>query len=231
MVFQMAPMPRTDTPTTLAVEVPAGGRILSGDLDLPASAGGLIVFAHGSGSSRHSPRNQFVARRFAERGFATLLIDLLTAKEEALDERTAEHRFDIRMLAARLASIIDWLRTRAATGRLPIGLFGASTGAGAALVAAAERRGDVAAVVSRGGRPDLAGEALLTVAAPTLLIVGGSDTAVIQMNRAAMRRMRTQVSLEIVPLASHLFEEQGALDRVAALAGDWFTRYLAPGGL
>ena len=210
------------------VRVPIGDRWLSGDLGLPAGAHGIVLFAHGSGSSRHSPRNQFVARALERRGLATLLIDLLTPGEEAIDERTTQYRFDIEMLAGRLAAIVDWLRSRENTSSLPIGLFGASTGGGAALMTAAARPKEIAAVVSRGGRPDLAGSALPLVAAPTLLIVGGLDTPVIQMNRDAMRRMRADVTLEIVPGATHLFEEPGALERVAELAGNWFSRHLQP---
>jgi dienelactone hydrolase len=214
--------------STTSVRVPIGDRRLSGDLGLPADARGIVLFAHGSGSSRHSPRNQFVARALERRGLATLLIDLLTPEEEAIDDRTTEYRFDIEMLAGRLAAIVDWLRIRETTSSLPIGLFGASTGGGAALMTAAARPKEIAAVVSRGGRPDLAGTALPRVVAPTLLIVGGLDTPVIQMNRDAMRQMRTPVTLEIVPGATHLFEEPGALERVAVLASDWFSRYLQP---
>jgi pimeloyl-ACP methyl ester carboxylesterase len=213
---------------TTPVEVPVGEARLHGDLGRPPEAHGLVLFAHGSGSSRHSPRNQFVARALERRGLATLLIDLLTPEEELIDDRTAEYRFDIPMLASRLVTIIDWLGSRRETAQLPIGLFGASTGGGAALIAAAERPRNVAAVVSRGGRPDLAGAALARVTTPTLLIVGGFDTPVIQMNRDAMRQMRGEVTLEIVPGATHLFEEPGTLERVAELAGTWFVRHLAP---
>jgi dienelactone hydrolase len=195
---------------------------------MPSEPQGLVLFAHGSGSSRHSPRNQFVAGALVRRGLATLLIDLLTPDEEAVDVRTAEFRFNLEMLADRLVAIIEWLRRRDETSALPIGLFGASTGGGAALMAAAARPHDVAAVVSRGGRPDLAGLSLAKVKAPTLLIVGGDDEPVIQMNRGAMKQMRGQVTLEIVPGATHLFEEPGTLERAAALAGDWFIRYLKP---
>jgi pimeloyl-ACP methyl ester carboxylesterase len=191
---------------------------------MPADAQGLVLFAHGSGSSRHSPRNQFVARTLEERHLATLLIDLLTPHEEDVDERTGQYRFDIPMLAKRLVAIVDWLKGRRETSSLPIGLFGASTGGGAALRAAAERPGDIAAVVSRGGRPDLAQERLSQVTTPTLLIVGGLDGPVIQMNRDAMQQMRCDVELEIVPGATHLFEEPGTLEQVAELAGDWFAR-------
>ncbi len=212
----------------LAVRVPVADRWLHGDLGLPAHPHGLVLFAHGSGSSRHSPRNQFVARTLERAGFATLLIDLLTAEEETVDARTAHLRFDIDMLAGRLVAIVDWLRRRPETASLPIGLFGASTGGGAALVAAAARPHEIATVVSRGGRPDLAGPALERVTAPTLLLVGGLDTPVIQMNRDAMARMSGEVVLEIVPGATHLFEEPGTLERVAELAAGWFTRHLMP---
>ncbi len=212
-----------------AVQVPIGPHELHGDLTIRPAASGVVLFAHGSGSSRFSPRNRHVARALERHGLATLLIDLLTPAEEAIDERTGHLRFDIDLLASRLVAIVDWLRRRGDTARLPIGLFGASTGGGAALVAAAARPHEVSAVVSRGGRPDLAGSALGRVSAPTLLIVGGADTAVIEMNRAAMADMRGEVALEIVPGATHLFEEAGALDQVAALAGDWFARYLHGG--
>lgn len=199
---------------------------LQGDLGVPAEPHGIVLFAHGSGSSRHSPRNQYVARALERRDLATLLIDLLTPEEEVIDDRTAQYRFDIPLLADRLVMIVDWLRDQRNTASLPIGLFGASTGGGAALMAAADRPDEIAAVVSRGGRPDLAGAALAKVKTPTLLIVGGLDTPVIQMNRDAMRQMRAEVKLEIVPGATHLFEEHGALERVAELAGEWFARYL-----
>lgn len=211
-----------------AVRVPIGRLLLQGDLGFPPGPQGLVLFAHGSGSSRHSLRNQYVARRLEQKGLATLLIDLLTEEEEAIDRHTAHLRFDIEMLAERLVAIVDWLGRRQETARLPIGLFGASTGGGAALVAAAARQQQIAAVVSRGGRPDLAGPALSHVTAPTLLIVGGSDTRVITMNRDAMSRMRCEVSIETVPGATHLFEEPGALERVAELAADWFGRHLHP---
>ena len=209
---------------TRTVRVPIGAQELTGDLALPANARGLVVFAHGSGSSRFSPRNRRVAERLQRNGLATLLFDLLTEREDELDERSGELRFDIPMLADRLVAIVEWLRRLPETAALPIGLFGASTGGGAALAAAA--RIDIAAVVSRGGRPDLAGAALPHVTAPTLLIVGGSDTPVIQMNRHAQAHMRAHVVLEIVPGATHLFDEPGTLDRVADLAGAWFDRYL-----
>jgi dienelactone hydrolase len=213
--------------TSTAVRIAVGHhQSIDGDLDRPDAASGVVVFAHGSGSSRHSRRNQQVARSLEARGFATLLIDLLTPEEEVVDARTSHLRFDIEMLAARLVAIVDWIRQRDDIAPLRIGFFGASTGGGAALMAAAGRPDDIAAVVSRGGRPDLAGPALPLVKAPTLLIVGGDDTAVIQLNEEAMARMDGVVVLEIVPGASHLFEERGTLERVAQLAGDWFERYL-----
>jgi dienelactone hydrolase len=218
----------TETKQSRPVRVPIGDRRLIGDLVLPDAAPGVVLFAHGSGSSRHSPRNQYVARALEEHGLGTLLIDLLTPEEESIDDFTAQYRFDIPMLAARLVTIVDWLRRQDATAALPIGMFGASTGGGAALTAAAQRPDAIAAVVSRGGRPDLAGASLAAVTAPTLLIVGGLDAAVIQMNRQAMTHMRGEARLEIVPGATHLFEEPGTLERVAQLAGDWFVRWFQP---
>jgi len=199
---------------------------LEGDLQLPPSARGLVLFAHGSGSSRHSPRNRFVAGQLQSRGLGTLLMDLLTAEEEAADDRTGHLRFDIALLADRLGGAIDWLATNVRTEKLEIGLFGASTGGGAALVAAAKRPERIRAVVSRGGRPDLAGEALGEVKAATLLIVGGEDGAVIGMNRDAFKQMHCERRVEVIPGASHLFEEPGTLEEVARLAGDWFVKYL-----
>jgi dienelactone hydrolase len=213
------------TPDATPVEVPTGVARLHGDLGMPDHASGLVLFAHGSGSSRHSSRNRYVARALERHGLATLLIDLLTPDEERIDNVTAQYRFDLPLLAARLVTIVDWLGGRRETGALPIGLFGASTGGGAALIAAATRPRAVAAVVSRGGRPDLAGASLAHVTAPTLLIVGGLDLPVIQLNRQAMAQMRAAVRLEIVPGATHLFEEPGTLERVAELSGDWFTRH------
>jgi len=210
------------------VRVPAGTAMLEGDLDVPEGACGVILFAHGSGSSRHSPRNRLVAGALRDGGLATLLIDLLTPDEGALDMRTAQLRFDIGLLAERLVGATDWLAAEPETRDLKVGYFGASTGAGAALVAASERPGRVGAVVSRGGRPDLAGSALLHVRAPTLLIVGGRDTPVIEMNREALQQLRAAKRLEIVPGATHLFEEPGALEAVADLAGQWFREHLAP---
>lgn len=211
---------------THEVTVSIDGHAMVGDLTLPKDALGVVLFAHGSGSSRQSPRNRFVASTLVQRGFATLLIDLLTREEEEVDRMTSHLRFDIRLLADRLAGIITWLRERRETSALPIGLFGASTGGGAAIVAATMRPADVTAIVSRGGRPDLAGGALDRVSVPTLLIVGGQDPVVIRLNQDAMARMRQYATLEIVPNATHLFEEPGALERVAQLAGDWFARYL-----
>jgi putative phosphoribosyl transferase len=208
------------------VRVPVSGDSLDGDLTVPTQATGIVLFAHGSGSSRHSPRNQFVARVLQQRRLATLLVDLLTAAEETIDLRTARLRFDIPLLASRLVSAIDWLQTQAATRALRVGLFGASTGGGAALVAAAERPQQIAAVVSRGGRPDLAASALPKVTAPTLLIVGERDEPVIELNEEAMRQMRAPVSLQIVPGATHLFEEPGRLELVADFAADWFAKHL-----
>jgi putative phosphoribosyl transferase len=199
---------------------------LEGNLTIPEGAGGIVLFAHGSGSSRHSPRNRYVAQELQRSGLATLLIDLLTAGEEAIDMRTGRLRFDIGLLADRVVAATDWLAAQAETGSLKLGYFGASTGAGAALVAATQRPGAVAAVVSRGGRPDLAGSALPFVKAPTLLIVGGDDTPVIGMNREASTRMRVENRIVIVPGASHLFEEPGMIEEVARLAGEWFGKYL-----
>jgi pimeloyl-ACP methyl ester carboxylesterase len=208
------------------VHVPAGPVSLDGNLFIPHAATGLVLFAHGSGSSRFSTRNRRVAEFLREGALATLLIDLLTAEEERVDERSGHLRFDIDMLAGRLAGAVEWLRQNAETKSLPIGLFGASTGGGAALVAAARQPDRVAAVVSRGGRPDLAGDALPLVKAPTLLIVGGNDELIISMNRRAFERMSALKRLEIVPGATHLFEERGTLERVAELARDWFQTYL-----
>jgi len=208
------------------VRVPAGPVTVEGNLGVPHGARGVVLFAHGSGSSRHSSRNRYVARVLRDAGLGTLLIDLLTAEEEAVDRYTAHLRFDIGLLAERLVGATDWLARQPATADLPVGYFGASTGAAAALVAAAERPA-VAAVVSRGGRPDLAGDALPRVRAPTLLIVGGDDVPVIGLNRQALDRLGTaDKQLVIVPGASHLFEEPGALEEVARLAAEWFARHL-----
>ncbi|HEX2729057.1 MAG TPA: dienelactone hydrolase family protein [Rubrobacteraceae bacterium] len=213
-----------------AVRVSAGPVELEGNLGVPESAQGVVLFAHGSGSSRYSPRNRYVARVLREAGLATLLIDLLTTEEERVDLRTAQFRFDIGLLANRLVGATRWLEQDPGTRNLRIGYFGASTGAGAALMAAAECPQDVGAIVSRGGRPDLAGEALSRVRAPTLLIVGGDDVPVIGMNEEAMARMSVRKRLEIVPGATHLFEEPGTLEEVARLATGWFVRYLLPSG-
>lgn len=214
------------TITAQPVEIPAGPAALNGDLRMPPGARGLVIFAHGSGSSRFSTRNRQVAEFLDGQSFATLLLDLLTPQEDAIDVRTRQYRFDIERLGPRVSAAADWARRQAELRELPVGCFGASTGAAAALIAAAERPGTISAVVSRGGRPDLAGDALPRVKAPTLLIVGGDDEPVIEMNRAAMRQMRAHVELEIVPGATHLFEEPGTLEQVERLAAAWFTRYL-----
>src|SRR6184192_4179857 len=209
------------------VQIQAWQAILSGTLHLPTSARALVLFAHGSGSSRHSPRNQFVARTLNDAGLATLLFDLLTQKEEAIDMQTRELRFDIHLLAERLLHATKWAKRQEQTRDLGIGYFGSSTGGAAALVAAADNALDAGAVVSRGGRPDLAGDALPKVQAPALLIVGGNDDIVIELNEMARDQMRCEVKLEIVPGATHLFEEPGALKQVAKLASDWFNGHLA----
>jgi dienelactone hydrolase len=209
-----------------AVQVTAGPVVLEGNLGVPEGARGVVLFAHGSGSGRHSPRNRYVAGMLREAGLATLLVDLLTSEEEEVDLRTRQLRFDIGLLAERLVGATDWIAQNPDTQNLPVGYFGASTGAGAALAAAAERPEDVGAVVSRGGRPDLAGDSLSRVQAPTLLIVGGNDIPVIGMNRKAMEQMQVEKKLEIVPRATHLFEEPGALEEVARLAAGWFVHHL-----
>jgi putative phosphoribosyl transferase len=209
-----------------AVQVTAGPVVLEGKLGVPEGARGVVLFAHGSGSGRHSPRNRYVAGMLREAGLATLLVDLLTSEEEEVDLRTRQLRFDIGLLAERLVGATDWIAQNPDTRNLPVGYFGASTGAGAALAAAAERPEKVGAVVSRGGRPDLAGDSLSRVQAPTLLIVGGNDIPVIGMNRKAMEQMHVEKELEIVPGATHLFEEPGALEEVARLAAGWFVHHL-----
>jgi putative phosphoribosyl transferase len=209
------------------VRVVAGPVTLEGNLTLPAGARGVVLFAHGSGSSRLSPRNRYVARLLNEGKLATLLIDLLTPDEAVIDVQSAHLRFDIRLLAERLIGATDWLTQYPDSRHLRVGYFGASTGAAAALVAAAERPRVVGAVVSRGGRPDLAGPALARVQAPTLLIVGGDDTPVIELNRQAFTQLRGEKRLAIIPGATHLFEEPGALEQVAWLAREWLERYLA----
>lgn len=205
------------------IQIPIGGQSLEGSLNIPSGATGIVLFAHGSGSRRHSPRNQAVARHLQRDGLATLSLDLLTPDEEYVDEASHHLRFDIPLLADRLIRASDWLRNQPSTDHLPIGLFGASTGAAAALAAAAQRPMLVHAVVSRGGRPDLAGEALYRVQAPTLLIVGGEDIPVIELNRQAAQQMRVEPKLKVVLGASHLFEEPGAMEQVARLAADWFA--------
>jgi len=208
------------------VRIPVGDVELEGELEIPAEAPGVVIFAHGSGSSRHSRRNQFVAALLRDAGLGTLLFDLLTAEEEAIDESTGHLRFDIRLLADRLGAAARWLRARPEAAGLDLGFFGASTGAAAALVAAAELAPLVGAVVSRGGRPDLAGSSLLRVRAPTLLIVGGYDGVVIELNETAYVQLRCERDLRIVPGATHLFEEPGKLEQVARLSSDWFSRHL-----
>jgi len=212
--------------TARPVRVAIGPHVLAGDLAVPEDARGFVVFAHGSGSSRFSPRNRYVADTLHEHRLATLLIDLLTEEEEQRDERSGRLRFDIRMLADRLVAVCNWAKHVPELRGLQVGLFGASTGGGAALLAAAQQPHAVHAIVSRGGRPDLAGAALTRVMAPTLLIIGERDEQVIELNQRAMSQMRGEVRLEIVPRATHLFEEAGALEQVAALASDWFTAHL-----
>lgn len=212
------------------VQIPSGQVKLDGTLVLPENAKGLVVFAHGSGSSRHSPRNRYVAQMLQNAGLATLLMDLLTASEEVIDIQTAHLRFNVGLLGERLVHATDWAMRERATAELPVGYFGSSTGAAAALIAAAERPALIRAVVSRGGRPDLAALALPYVQAATLLIVGGNDVPVIGLNREAMSQMRSETKLEIVPGASHLFEEQGALEQVARLASHWFVDHLTTVG-
>ena len=204
------------------LRIPTPGANLNADLVIPVDARGIVLFSHGSGSSRHSHRNQFVARVLQDASFATLLMDLLTTEEEHLDNQTREHRFDIALLARRLTAAVEWVAGQPTMKQLPIGLFGASTGAAAALVTAAKRPDLVSSVVSRGGRPDLAGDALTQVTAPTLLIVGGYDDAVLVLNEQARTKMPGEVSLKVVPRATHLFEEPGALAQVADAASSWF---------
>jgi putative phosphoribosyl transferase len=221
-----AATPRALTARETSVIVPAGSVTLGGTLAVPDNAKGIILFAHGSGSSRHSPRNRYVAEELRFAGFGTLLLDLLTTAEEAVDEHTRELRFDIEFLAERLLAAMYWLSAESTTRALPLGLFGASTGAGAALVAAAREPNRVSGVVSRGGRPDLAGSALPNVTAPTLLIVGSRDEPVIELNQRARAEMTAPVELVIVRRATHLFEEPGTLEEVARLSRDWFVRHL-----
>jgi pimeloyl-ACP methyl ester carboxylesterase len=225
-------LPASTSPTqpidsvAASLSVPIDGLRLEADLVLPQGAQALVLFAHGSGSSRFSPRNRFVARELNECGLGTLLLDLLTTREEHRDAVDSHLRFDVELLASRLCGVTAWLRTQAATERLAFGYFGASTGAAAALIAAAALPGDVAAVVSRGGRPDLARAALPRVQAPTLLIVGGEDWTVLELNQEALRLLGCEKQLELVEGATHLFEEAGALEEVAHLAGNWFARHL-----
>lgn len=209
------------------VRMTCGTVVLEGELATARACSGVVIFAHGSGSGRHSPRNQMVAARLQQRGIATLLLDLLTQEEERVDLHTRHFRFDIPLLAARMVCATRWAAAEPRLSGLPIGYFGASTGSAAALIAAAELGGMVAAVVSRGGRPDLAGDAVLArVSCPTLLIVGGEDHGVIELNEQAFGSLRAAKRLEIVPGATHLFEEPGTLDRVSELAGDWFREHL-----
>ena len=212
------------------VVVPAGAAHLDGDLAVPQAGRGVVLFAHGSGSSRHSPRNVQVADALQDAGFGTLLLDLLTPDEERVDARTRQHRFDIPLLAGRLTAAADWLAAEGATQQLPLATFGASTGAAAALITAAERPDRVGAVVSRGGRPDLAGDALARVRAPTLLLVGGDDREVLELNRAAAARLTAEHEVSVVPGATHLFEEPGTLDRVVELSIAWLCRWLTADG-
>ena len=217
------------TSSLRAVQIPDGSALLNADLRIPPDAAGLVIFAHGSGSSRRSVRNRQVAEALDEARLSTLLLDLLTNEEESIDQFTREFRFDIPRLGRRVMAALDWAAQEAELRPLPIGMFGASTGAAAALIAAAERPQRAAAVVSRGGRPDLAGDALPKVQAPTLLIVGGDDEPVIELNEQAQRQMRAVTQLEIVPGATHLFEEPGTLEQVQRLAIEWFRQYLGKG--
>jgi putative phosphoribosyl transferase len=208
------------------VTISSGVVEVKGTLEIPADAGAIVIFAHGSGSSRLSPRNTYVADLMNKRGIATLLIDLLTGEEEAVDEYTGQYRFDVNMLALRLVDSTRWLKTRPDTKSLSVGYFGASTGAAAALIGAAQLPSEVKAVVSRGGRPDLAGKSLAMVKAATLLIVGGDDIEVLELNRQALKALRAKKRLEVVPGATHLFEEPGTLQQAAELAIDWFQKHL-----
>ncbi|HEY2973323.1 MAG TPA: dienelactone hydrolase family protein [Pyrinomonadaceae bacterium] len=217
----------TATARSKTEQIPSGQLLLEGELSVPVAATGIVLFAHGSGSSRHSPRNQFVALTIREAGVGTLLFDLLTPEEETVDISTRHLRFDIGLLAKRLVDATTWLKRKADTTHLRVGYFGASTGGGAALVAAAELGEEIGAVVSRGGRPDLAGDALPKVKSPTLLIVGGLDYPVIRMNEDAYRQLRCEKELKIIPGATHLFEEPGTLEGVAHLSADWFQRKLS----
>ena len=212
-----------------SVQISAGSVNLEGNLNIPRNAYGIVLFAHGSGSGRFSPRNQYVAQVLRKAGLATLLFDLLTTEEEQIDDQTAHLRFDIEFLAERLVAVTDWILKSPDTSNLTIGYFGASTGAAAALVAASGRINVIKAIVSRGGRPDLAGQILSQVMAPTLLIVGGNDKPVIDMNKQALSQLKIEKKIVIVPGASHLFEELGTLEQVAHLASDWFVSHLGRG--
>ncbi|EKU96449.1 dienelactone hydrolase-like enzyme [Leptolyngbya sp. PCC 7375] len=212
------------------VSVQAGEVTLSGNLVIPTGAQGIVLFAHGSGSSRHSPRNRHVAKVLNDAGLATLLFDLLTSQEDVIDRQNCHLRFDIGLLASRLKGATNWLSQNPATRMLNIGYFGASTGSAAALIAAAEQPDDIRAVVSRGGRPDLAGTALTRIQAPTLLVVGSNDPIVIDLNQDAFQRISSEKQLKIIPGATHLFEEPGTLEQVAKLASQWFQNYLHPDG-
>ena len=219
-------MNTSDVAAPIPVRLSVAGDLLNGDLTVPTDATGLVLFAHGSGSSRHSARNRSVADVLHHGGLATLLLDLLTEEEERIDVRTAEFRFDIPRLSDRLVGAVDWAEAHPDIASLRIGVFGASTGAAAALIASARRPGAVRAVVSRGGRPDLAEQSIANVVAPTLLIVGGHDEVVVEINQKVFERLTAPKALEVIPGATHLFEEPGALERVAELARDWFARYL-----
>jgi len=210
------------------VRIPVDEALIEGNLAVPSGAKGVVLFAHGSGSSRFSPRNQYVAKALNNAGIATFLIDLLTKEEEEVDVYTAQFRFDVALLAHRLTGATEWLKTNPATRKLALGYFGASTGAAAALIAAAKLPKDIKAVVSRGGRPDLALDDIPKVKTPTLFIVGGNDSVVIDLNKKAMKSFSAEKKLEIVPEASHLFEEPGKLEEVAKLAIKWFSKYLLP---
>jgi putative phosphoribosyl transferase len=222
-------MAKEVSPPERCVQIEAGGGVkLDADLAIPKQAAGLVAFAHGSGSNRHSPRNRFVARTMHQVQLATLLVSLLTVEEEAEDLMKGNLRFNIDLLGHRLTTIVDWLQSQPETASLKLGLFGSSTGAAGALLAAANRPTNVSAVVSRGGRPDMAMSVLDRVKAPTLLIVGGDDFPVIDMNRKAFAAIRSEKDFVIVPGATHLFEEPGAMEKVAGLARDWFLKYLPP---
>ncbi len=209
-----------------SVQIPIGETLLHGDLRIPRDVCGMVVFVHGSGSSRFSPRNRYVAEELAKRGLGTLLLDLLTEEEQRTDLNTMQYRFDVPLLGKRSTLVVDWLLHQPGLSQLPIGLFGVSTGAAAALITAAAMKGSIAAVVSRGGRPDLAEQALIHVDAPTLLIVGGEDEVVLALNKKARARMRCVSELHVVPGASHLFEQPGALAEVATVAAEWFTEHV-----